>query len=93
MPYSLQYNAAVEHSFAGKNTVSISYVGASGKRLGRVETLRATTGNFRRLDLVTNGGRSNYNALQAQYQRRLSSGLQVIASVFSKRRASIFIKS
>jgi len=80
LPYSLQYNAAVEHSFAGNNTVSVSYVGARGKRLGRVETLRATTGNIRRLDLVTNGGNSDYNALQAQYQRRLSGGLQVIAS-------------
>lgn len=79
-PYTLQYNASVEHSFAGKNTVSLSYVGARGKRLGRVETLRSTTGNFRRLDLVTNGGESDYNALQAQYQRRLSRGLQAIAS-------------
>jgi hypothetical protein len=80
LPYSLQYNAAVEHSFGANNTVSVSYVGARGKRLGRVETLRATTGNIRRLDLVTNGGKSDYNALQAQYQRRLSGGLQVIAS-------------
>ena len=80
LPYTLQYNIAVEHSFTGKNTVSISYVGAKGKRLGRVETLRASAENFRRLDLVTNGGYSNYNALQAQYQRRLSGGLQVIAS-------------
>ena len=80
LPYSLQYNVAVEHSFSRDNTVSLSYVGAQGERLGRVETLRATTGNFRRLDLVTNGGESDYNALQAQYQRRLSQGLQVIAS-------------
>lgn len=80
LPYSLQYNAAVEHSFAGGNTISLSYVGSRGKRLGRVETLRATTGNFRRLDLVTNGGASDYNALQAQYQRRLSRGFQAIAS-------------
>ena len=79
-PYSLQYNFAVEHSFGANDTVSISYVGARGKRLGRVETLRAATGNFRRLDLVTNGGHSNYNSLQAQYQRRFSRGLQVIAS-------------
>ena len=79
-PYSLQYNAAVEHSFGANDTVSLSYVGARGERLGRVETLRATTGNFRRLDLVTNGGESDYNSLQAQYQRRLSRGLQIIAA-------------
>ncbi len=80
LPYSLQYNVAAEHSFGGNNLISISYVGARGKRLGRVETLRATTGNFRRLDLVTNGGASDYNALQAQFQRRLSKNFQAIAS-------------
>ena len=80
LPYSLQYNASVEQSFGANNTVSISYVGAKGERLGRVETLRATTGNFRRLDLVTNGGYSNYNALQAQFQRRLTRGLQALVS-------------
>lgn len=80
LPYTLQYNAAIEQAFGSNNTVSISYVGASGRRLGRVETLRATTGNFRRLDLVTNGGYSNYNALQAQYQRRLTRGFQALLS-------------
>ncbi len=81
LPYTLQYNVAVEHSFAGNNTISLSYVGATGKRLGRVETLRyPSPSRFRRIDFVTNGGESDYNALQAQYQRRLSRGLQVIAS-------------
>ena len=80
LPYTLEYNVAVEQAFGSNNTISLSYIGASGKRLGRVETLRASTGNFRRLDLVTNGGFSNYNALQAQYQRRFSSGLQALVS-------------
>ena len=80
LPYSLQYNVAVEQAFGANNSISISYVGSRGKSLTRVETLRATTGNFRRLDLVTNGGYSNYNALQVQYQRRLSRGFQAIAS-------------
>jgi hypothetical protein len=80
LPYTLQYNIAVEQTFGANNSISISYVGSRGRRLGRVETLRATTGNFRRLDLVTNGGNSDYNALQIQYQRRLSNNLQVLAS-------------
>ena len=80
LPYTLQYNVAVEQAFGRSNTISLSYVGASGRNLGRVETLRASTGNFRRLDLVTNGGFSNYNALQAQYQRRFSRGLQALVS-------------
>jgi TonB dependent receptor len=80
LPYSLQYNVAVEQAFGASNTLSISYVGSRGERLTRVETLRSTTGNFRRLDLVTNGGYSNYNALQVQYQRRLTRGFQALAS-------------
>ncbi len=80
LPYTLQYNVAVEQAFGANNTLSLTYVGAAGRRLGRIETLRSTTGTFRRLDFVTNGGSSNYNALQAQYQRRLSRGLQALLS-------------
>ncbi len=80
LPYSLQYNFSVEQGFGANNTISVSYVGAKGERLGRVETLRSSTGNFRRLDLVTNGGYSNYDALQLQYQRRLTRGFQALVS-------------
>ena len=81
LPYTLQYNVAVEQAFGGNNTVSISYVGARGERLGRVETLRNTAPNpFRRIDFVTNGASSDYNALQAQYQRRLTRGFQALLS-------------
>lgn len=82
LPYTLQFNAAIEKSFAGNNTISLSYVGARGHRLGRAETIRNNTPNypFPRIDLATNGGYSNYDAIQAQYQRRLSGGLQILAS-------------
>ncbi len=80
LPYTLQYNASVEQAFGANNTVSISYIGARGERLGRVESLRNSTTLVRRLDLVTNGGFSNYNALQAQYQRHLTQGFQAILS-------------
>jgi hypothetical protein len=81
LPYTLQYNIAVEQSFGGNNTVSVSYVGARGRRLGRVETLRNSAPNpFRRIDFVTNGASSDYNALQAQYQRRLIRGFQALLS-------------
>ena len=81
LPYTLQYNVAVEQAFGGNNTVSISYVGARGERLGRVETLRNAAPNpFRRIDFVTNDASSDYNALQAQYQRRLTRGFQALLS-------------
>jgi hypothetical protein len=81
LPYTLQYNAAIEHAFGANNSVSLSFVGARGKRLGRVETIRNSAPNpFRRIDFVTNGSSSDYNALQAQYQRRVTSGFQAVAS-------------
>ncbi len=83
LPYTLQYNAAVEHFFGSSDSVSASYVGARAERLGRVTSYRFTLAqnpSFARLDFVTNDGESDYNALQAQYQRRLTRGFQAIAS-------------
>jgi hypothetical protein len=80
MPYTLQYNAAIEQAFGKSNTVSITYVGSVGRRLPRVEINRNPNPTFVRIDLTTNGAKSDYNALQVQYQRRLSRGLQAIAS-------------
>lgn len=84
LPYTLQYNVSVEHSLTANDTISLSYVGARAERLGRVTSYRASdlSSNPRiaRLDYVTNDGASDYNALQAQYQRRLSRGFQALAS-------------
>jgi hypothetical protein len=33
MPYTLQWNASIEQSLGKSQTVSISYVGANGRRL------------------------------------------------------------
>lgn len=80
LPYTLQYNAAIEHLLTANDTVSISYVGARAKRLGRATSYRNVNARINRLDFVTNDGESDYNALQAQYQRRLTRGFQALAS-------------
>lgn len=80
LPYTLQYNLAVEHSFGGNNVVTATYVGATGRRLGRVTSLRNPNPRFTRIDVVSNDATSDYNALQLQYQRRLSRGLQALVS-------------
>ena len=85
LPYTLQYNVAVEQAFGARDTLTLTYAGATGERLPRVETLRniansAGRNTFTRIDYVTNGGTSDYNALQVQYQRRLSRGFQALAS-------------
>jgi hypothetical protein len=80
VPYSYEYNAAIEQGFSAADKLSISYVGSTGRRLGRVESLRKANVNFPRVDIVRDDASSNYNSLQVQYRRRLSSGFQALAS-------------
>jgi hypothetical protein len=79
LPYTLQYNLTVEQAIGANNIVTAAYVGSKGRRLGRVTTL-VNPGFFTRIDAVTNDATSDYHALQLQYQRRLSKGLQALAS-------------
>jgi hypothetical protein len=76
LPYTLQYNVAIEQPFGGTNVVTATYVGAAGRRLERLEQLPDVNG----LDFISNSATSDYNALQLQYRRRLSRGLQVLTS-------------
>lgn len=80
LPYTRQYNIGIEQAFGSHNSLSLTYVGSVGRRLGRVETIRNPNANFRRIDYVTNGATSDYNSLQVQFQRRLSRGIQALAS-------------
>jgi len=81
-PYTLEWNLALEQSLSKQQTFTVSYVGAAGRRLLQTAniTFPAAGYNFAAANLTTNAGTSNYNALQLQYQRRLSRGLQAIAS-------------
>jgi hypothetical protein len=79
LPYTLQYNVAIEQAIGASNVVKATYVGANGRRMGRVTTL-VNPGFFTRIDAVTNDATSDYHSLQLQYQRRLSKGLQALVS-------------
>jgi hypothetical protein len=78
LPYTQQWNAAVETALGGSSTVTASYVGARGRRLLRQERLLNPTPQFFLLTLGTNLGHSRYDALQVKYTRRLSDGLQAL---------------
>ncbi len=83
LPYSWQYNFTVEHTFAGVNTLGLGYVGAAGRRLARVESLRPQTlknPDFTRVDAVNNFGYSDYHSLQAQFRRRMARGVEALLS-------------
>ncbi len=80
LPYVYQWNVALERSLGVSQTVSASYVGAVGRRLIRIETLQNPNPNFRQVVVMRNTSTSDYHALQLQFQRRLSRGLQALAS-------------
>ncbi len=80
LPYTLEWNLAVEQSLGKQQAVSVSYVGSSGRRLVQTAEVSSPNPNFFQADFVTNRGDSNYQALQVRFQRRLSSGLQALAS-------------
>jgi outer membrane receptor protein involved in Fe transport len=82
LPYTLQWNLAVEHSLGKSQAITVSYVGATGKRLLQETQINLSriNPNFTTVQLTRNAATSNYNALQAQFQRRLSRGLQALMS-------------
>lgn len=82
LPRTYQWNVALEQSVGSDQAISISYVGSAGRELLNqlsVFNPNAALSN----DTVTvnqNRATSDYDALQMQFKRRLSHGLQVLAS-------------
>jgi Carboxypeptidase regulatory-like domain len=79
-PYSLQWNAALEQSLGKAQSVSLTYVGASDRRLLEVENINAPNPNFNSAYLEAGVGSLNYNAMQVQFRRQMTHGLQVLLS-------------
>ena len=82
LPYTLQWNAALEQALGRTQTFTMSYVGSNGRRLNSQQYLYPVDGNFSSAGLIVenSGTTSSYNALQVKFQRTLSRGLQVLAS-------------
>jgi hypothetical protein len=85
LPYTNQWNVACEQSLGAAQSITASYVGASGRRLLLVQaypgqTLEDWPSSRVNLTVQRNLGESSYDALQLQYQRRLQRGLQALAS-------------
>ncbi len=79
LPYSLQWNVTLEQPLGARQTLAATYAAAAGRRLLRQGVLGPTQ-NFREVRVVSNTATSDYRALLVQYQRRLSRGLQALAS-------------
>lgn len=80
LPYTLQWNVALEEALGHEQSITASYIGSAGKRLIQTAFISAPNGNIQTADLVLNAATSDYDALQLQFQRRLWRGLQTLAS-------------
>ncbi|HKR20970.1 MAG TPA: carboxypeptidase regulatory-like domain-containing protein, partial [Pyrinomonadaceae bacterium] len=80
LPRTYQWNVALEQSIGNDQSVSATYIGASGRQLLRVTNLFNVNPNFEFIAFTDNSATSDYNALQIKFQRRLSRGLQALAS-------------
>ena len=82
LPYTLQWNLAVQQALGDSQTITVSYVASAGRRLSQLTDFNLSSINpsFTTLRLIRNRATSDYQALQAKFQRRLSRGLQALAS-------------
>jgi hypothetical protein len=80
LPRSYQWNVAWEQALGGRQSVSMTYIGAIGRDLLRTTNLTALNPSFQSVSVTDDSATSDYHALQVKVQRRLSRGLQGLAS-------------
>jgi len=81
LPRTYEWNAAMERTLGRADVITITYVGAAGRKLMRQDFYSMPNPNFTgEFDLMRNGASSNYHALQAQFQHRFTHGLQTLLS-------------
>jgi hypothetical protein len=80
LPAAAQWNVSLERGLGAHDIVSAGYVGSAGYDLIRREVggTGSSTGSW--IALTTNDGHSAYNAFEAQYRRRFTSGLNGLVS-------------
>jgi hypothetical protein len=86
LPYTGQWNVAVEQSFGSQQSLTLNYVGSAGRRLlAQKFYAPQNLGNENfsggsGLYITTGSASSDYNSLQVKFDRKLSHGLQALAS-------------
>jgi hypothetical protein len=80
LPYTLEWNLAVEQGLGEQQSISTSYIGAAGRRLLQGAQIISPNPNLAKALLFGNTATSDYNALQLRFNRRMSRGLQALAS-------------
>jgi len=80
LPYTLQWNISIEQAIGKEQSFTLSYVGSNGRRqIGQQERALSKSA-FEYINLFVGGISSNYQSLQAKFQRSIGHGIQGIAS-------------
>jgi hypothetical protein len=82
MPYTLQWNVSLQQALGKAQTLTVSYVGANGRRLIGEQQLQLSKINpsFGYVLYFPAGLTSSYQALQTTFQRSVTHGVQALAS-------------
>src|SRR5580698_2391129 len=81
LPRTYEWNAALEKTMGKSDVLSVTYLGAAGRKLMRQDIYLAPNPEFTgEFDLMRNDADSSYNALEVQYRHRLARGLQTLLS-------------
>lgn len=81
-PYTIQSNVNFEQALGNSQVLTLGYIGAFSRKLLEQNNLNVgpVNSNFSQLLLFQNGLTADYNSLQVRFERRLSRGLQILAS-------------
>jgi hypothetical protein len=80
LPRTYEWNVAAERALGKDDVVTVTYVGATGRKLMRQDRYNKPNPSFSEFDLMRNGANSSYQALQAQFRHRVAHGLQALLS-------------
>lgn len=80
LPYTTEWSAAIEQELGKRQSLSLTYVGASGQDLIQTADIFPVQASFSQAILVDNTATSNYNSLQVQFRRQVAQGLDLLGS-------------
>jgi carboxypeptidase family protein len=81
LPYTIQSSVSIEQGLGKAQSVSLSYIGASARRLLQYTFISSPVlADVLGVQFVENGQGSRYDGFQAQFQRRMSKGFQAVIS-------------
>jgi hypothetical protein len=80
LPFTMQWNAAIERELGTKQRLTATYVGMDARRLLREDTILPPSLMGNSVSAIWNADYAHYEALQIQFQRHMSHGLQALVS-------------